>query len=89
MGGGGEGRGGEPISPLLRNSGAPSALKKIVDTSSYLCSLFHSVIYNSVGKSKESNVESPAEGDSPLHHTLSVSTLNVDRDSPSSYSTEQ
>ena len=36
------------ISHLLRNSGAPSALKQIVHKSSYLYSLFHSVIYNSV-----------------------------------------
>ena len=36
------------ISPLLRNSGAPSTLNQIVHKSSYLYSLFHSVIYNSV-----------------------------------------
>ena len=40
--------GSSTISPLLRNSGPPSALKQIVHTSSYLYSLFHSVIYNYV-----------------------------------------
>ena len=44
----GGGEGSSSISPLLRNSGAPSALKQIVHKSSYLYSLFHSVIYNSV-----------------------------------------
>ena len=34
---------------LLRNSGAPSALKQIVHKSSSLYSLFNFVIYNSVG----------------------------------------
>ena len=37
-----------PISRLLRNSGAPSALKQIVHKSSSLYTLFHSVFYNSV-----------------------------------------
>ena len=48
VGGGGGGKESSSISPLLRNSGAPSALKQIVHKSSYLYSLFHSVIYNSV-----------------------------------------
>ena len=45
---GGGGEESSSISPLLRNSGAPSALKQIVHKSSYLYSLFHSVIFNSV-----------------------------------------
>ena len=53
--GGGGGEESSSISPLLRNSGAPSALKQIVHKSSYLYSLFHSVIYNSVCKYIEQN----------------------------------
>ena len=45
VGGGGGGEESSSISCLLRNSGAPSALKH---KSSSLYTLFHSVIYNSV-----------------------------------------
>ena len=48
VGGGGRGEESSSISRLLKNSGAPSALKQIVHKSSSLYTLFHSVIYNSV-----------------------------------------
>ena len=55
-GGRGEGEQSSSISHLVRNSGASSALTRVVPYSSSFYTVFHSVIYNSVGSDKLVNL---------------------------------